>query len=186
MGRQMWRRRSYGPPRALEANDDELGDEVRHERDDHEDRSEVEDRGGLLEARGADVFGGDLAAERVARLEPRRRDRVVVPNRLIDGDRLAERPPEPEEHGRDDSRRRVREHDASYRLPPRRAESECSVREVARYPDEELAADRRRDRDDHDRQHEARREQAPTALRRVAREHRQPAENVAEKWVEVL
>ena len=83
-------------------------------------------------------------------------DRVLVPDGLCDGDRLTEGAAEAEQHRGSDPGRGVGEDDRADRLPARRPERERAVLELLRDPYEELPADRRRDGNDHDREHERR------------------------------
>ena len=68
-----------------------------------------------------------------------------------------------------------------HHLPARRAEPDRALLELGRDADEELAADRRRDRDDHDRQHEHRGEHGRLDLVAAVGEDRDPAEDAPEE-----
>ena len=77
--------------------------------------------------------------------------------------------------------RHVGHDDGLHHLPARRAETERRLLELLRHAEEELAADRRGDRDRHDREHDDRREDGRLDLVLPVGEDRDPAERLAEE-----
>src|SRR5262245_54269537 len=109
---------------------------------------------------------------------------MARPQHLGDSDRLADRPSEPEQDRRDHAASRVGQDDTADHLPARRAQRECALLELFGHADEELAADARRDRNDHDRQHEDRDEN--TRVLRGAAEERNEAEMAVYPGLKIL
>ena len=91
---------------------------------------------------------------------------VPRPHHLGDGDRLADGATEAEDHRGADTCSRVRKDHPPHHLPARGAEGECALLQLSGNLEEELAADARGDRDDHDRQHEHG-DEDPGVLRRA-------------------
>src|SRR5437016_2394513 len=83
--------------------DDPLREEVHDERKAKEDHPEIEERRILILRRGARGLSRDLPSERVAGLEEVRQDRRAAAADDQDNDRLANRAPEAEDHGRRDA-----------------------------------------------------------------------------------
>src|SRR5207244_5981679 len=100
-------------------------------------RTEIQQRVDLQTRRRPLVLTGDAAAERVARPEQRRVDADLAADHLVDGDRLAERATQTQQHGGGDAGCGVGQTDTPDRLPLGRAESERAVGQLTRDPAEE-------------------------------------------------
>jgi hypothetical protein len=93
--------------------------------------------------------------------------------------------PGAEQDGGDQTAFRVRQDDAPDHLPPREAEPDSRFLDVDGHLQEQVTADCRGDRDDHDRQDEDGREQR-AARDRARREERRPPEGVVQPWAELV
>ena len=98
---------------------------------------------------------GDDGRQRVSRREQRGADRRRVPDDHRDGHRLSERAPQPEHGGADDSGSRIRKHRGPDRFPPRCAQRQRSLAQLAGDGPQHLDADRGDGGQDHDREDHA-------------------------------
>ena len=153
-------------------------------RDHEQDRRQVDERRDLDVRHGPLVLLGELARERVSRHEQRPVNAVAGADHLGDGDRLADRAAQAEQNRRAHTGARVRKDDPAHHLPARGPERQRALLELGRHAEEELAADARGDRDDHDRQDEHG-DQHPGVLGRAA-EERDEAEMAVEPGLEIL
>src|SRR5438067_303698 len=167
------------------APDDQLRGEVGDQRHREEDHAQVEEGCRLEERGGALVLVGDVGGQRVASLEEiggQMRRRAA---HLRHGDCLSHGATAAEQDGRDQSAARVRKHHSLDHLPAREPEPDRALLDLLRHLQEQVAADRRGDWDDHDRQHEHRREHRAARVR-PAGEERRPAEGRVEPRPELV
>ena len=126
---------------------------------DEQRQHEQDERGGeqrrAVQALGLAELVRDRRRERVALPEqvPAELGRVADQDRH--GDRLADRAAEAEHRPADDARAAVGQHGDSDHLPAGRPEAERRLLVVERHRGHHLAAERRDDRQDHDREHQA-------------------------------
>ena len=140
---------------------------------------EVDERVDLKRRVRSDVLARDAAGEGVAGLEQRPVDGNAVADHLGDGDRLSDGAAQPEDHRRRDPCPGIGEGDPASHFPACCAECQRTVLELLRHAEEQLTADARDDRDDHDRQDQDRREHA-RADGRLRAEDRQETERAVQ------